>query len=194
LLSALSQEAPFLLLRIRAVIMTSFGTHDFSRSHLIQDGFLPQHPASMALSAPSGISISLPTTAAYPHDQYGHSSYYIPRTLAPHPGFLQNFSHPEYSHGEDYIVSSHSNSARGRSGSGASTASVSYTAASPRTTPTSPHLLSGISTRYHATHPGGSVMTETLASSFQREVPFHQIKQEPRPAQPDPGMSSMDVK
>src|ERR1700744_5650984 len=123
--------------------MTSYDPHEFSRGHLTKDGFLPQHPASMALSAPSGISVSLPNPMAYQHGHYNTSDYFTPRTIAPHPGYFPAFHNHGYPQGETYAISSNSTSVRGRSGSGASTASVSYSVARPRTPPTSPHLFGG---------------------------------------------------
>ncbi len=159
--------------------MASYAIHDSYRGHLVQDAFLPQHPASMALSAPSGISISLPTSAVYPHDHYNHtSSYYTPRTLAPHPGYLPPFTAHDYPQGEVYVLSSNPTSARGRSASGASTVSVGCSIESPSTTPTSPYLLNGAGNQYPTTQAEGMLMKDEFAPSSQLQLSSCEIKQE----------------
>ena len=172
--------------------MTTFEHHDFSPGRLIQNGFLLQHPVS--LSAPSGFSMSLPTTAAYQHDHCSHSSsYYTPRTLAPHPGYLPSSAAYNYNHGEGYAISSNSNSARVRSGSSVSTVSASYSRGSPRTIPTSPHLLDGGS-QHQTAHIDSSTTTQSLPSTFQEQLPSYQVNEEPSSARAVHGRNPMDMK
>jgi hypothetical protein len=178
----------------RDAIMTTFEHQGFPRGHLIQDGFLSQHPASLSISTPSGMSMSLPTTMTYQNCHYTHnSSYYTPRSSATHPGYFPAFSAADYNHGGGYAISSKT-SARDRSGSGASTHSTDYSMASPRTAPTSPHLLSGVGSRYPITQTNGIIMTEGLTSPLQSQMSPHQIKQEQTFFEPDSGMNSTDVK
>ena len=157
--------------------MTSYGHHGFGGGYLVEDGYLPQHATSMAFSTPSATSSSLPTSMSY---QYSHNnSYQTPRTLAPHPGQLQNFPIHDFSRGEGYAISSISTSARGRSGSENSTTSVECCIASPRTTPISPHILSTAGGQYTSVH-GSSVAFAHGTSSMSRQRLAHaQSRQEP---------------
>jgi hypothetical protein len=164
--------------------MATLEHHDFARGHLIQDGFLPQHTFSMASSAPSGMSMSLPTTMAYEQSHWNHSgsssSYYTPRSIAPHPGYFPTFAPHDYPQGEAYAISSNSTSARGRSGSGASTTSGDYTVVSPRTAPASPLLLlSGAGSQYQPTHGRRVSQTEGLTSTSPEQPLSQQSNQEP---------------
>ena len=161
--------------------MTSFEIHDYPRGQLIQDGYLPQHPASMALSAPSGFSMSLPTASAYHPDHYAQSSAYIPRSIAPHPGYFpsQSFSHPAYIHEQGYDLSSNTNSARGRSGSGASTFSPSHPT-STGTSPTSPYSLNGVGNGCQTSDSSAFATTRGKPTASQKTAISPRVKQQPR--------------
>ncbi|EXJ59957.1 hypothetical protein A1O7_04105 [Cladophialophora yegresii CBS 114405] len=108
------------------------------------------------------------------------SSYYTPRSIAPHPGYFPTFAPHDYPEGDTYAISSHSTSARGRSGSGTSTASVGYTLVSPATAPTSPlHLLSGAARHCQATHGDQVTRTEGSTPASPKRSYSVQLKQEP---------------
>ena len=175
--------------------MTTFQLNAFPPGHLIHDGFLPQHPASIGLSAPSGISVCLPTTTQYSHDAYHtSSSYNTPRSLAPYPDYIQTFATPDFNHGEVYAISSSSTSARGRSGSGASIASGGYSLGSPKTAPTSPHSLNGVDRHYYSMHTDSALVAERRASNFQNQPPSLKIKLEPDLTRPTHEGSFVDAK
>ncbi|KIW69140.1 hypothetical protein PV04_05033 [Phialophora macrospora] len=161
--------------------MATLEHHNFARGHLVQDEVLPQHTLTGAASTRSGMSMSLPTTMAYDQDYWHHSSpYYTPRSIAPHPGYFPSFATHDYPQGETYAISSNSTRTRGRSGSGASTASGGYTVVSPRTAPASPLLrLSGAGSQYQATHGDRISQTEGLTSNTPGKPSSQQFKQEP---------------
>ncbi|KAJ9611738.1 hypothetical protein H2200_004922 [Cladophialophora chaetospira] len=144
------------------------------------------------MSAPSGISISLPT-AAYHHEDYdSNSSYYTPRTLASHPGFLPAYTVHDYPQGGVYAISSTSTSERGRSGSGASTVSGAYSLESPNTTPTSPHLLNGAGSQYQTSFGNSTILAEPYAPLSQPQASPRENKHEVVAAQRTNSSDSAD--
>jgi hypothetical protein len=114
------------------------------------DVFFSQQPRSFDFSAPDhGLSISLPAASPY---RFGHEarniSIYTPRSMLTMPSHLPTYPTPMYRPEETYTISSATTSARGRSGSEASTGSGNYLMTSPRTAPTSPYTLSGAGSQH----------------------------------------------
>lgn len=178
--------------------MTSVEHHNFARDHLIQDVFLPQHPTPMSMSAPAGISMGLQNNMPYQHEHWHHdhsSSFHTPRTLGPYPEQMTIFPIQHYHHDESYALSSAPTSARGRSVSGTSTDSMSYSAASPRTTPPLPYLFHGASgSQFSASHDEAVSETDGIGSSSQEHLSSPFLKQEPPTSQDDQESSSSPEK
>lgn len=162
--------------------MTSLEHQSFARDHLIEDMFLPQHPTPMSMSAPSGISISISSNVTYEDEHWHHdhsSSFQTPKALGPYHDQMTIFPIQHYHHDESYTLSSAPTSARGRSLSGTSTDSVTYSVASPRTTPPVPCLFNGASIQFSAGHDEAVSETDGAGSSSQEHLSSPLLKQEP---------------